>query len=50
MTFRVAQLPEHEDLLDEVAGLAVVVEQRHPDNAAALMDRWTGERRAFARV
>lgn len=50
MTFRVAQLPEHEDLLDEVAGLAAVVEQHHPDNAEALMDRWTGERRAFARV
>jgi ATP-dependent DNA helicase RecG len=50
MTFRVAQLPEHEDMLDEVAGLAAIVEQHHPDNAEALMDRWTGERRAFARV
>lgn len=50
MTFRVAQLPEHEDLLDEVAQLATALEQHYPLQASSLMDRWTGERRAFARV
>ncbi len=50
MTFRVAQLPEHEDLLEEVSQLAERIAQLHPKNARRLMDRWTGERRAFARV
>ena len=50
MTFRVAQLPEHEDLLEEVAELAEAIKRRYPSHVQALMDRWTGERRAFARV
>ena len=50
MTFRVAQLPEHEDLLEEVSHLAERIERLYPKNAQRLMDRWTGERRAFARV
>lgn len=50
MAFRVAQLPEHEDLLEEVSQLADAVEKNYPHRCAQLMDRWTGERRAFARV
>lgn len=49
-TFRVAQLPEHEGLLEQVAELAAELEADHPERVSALIDRWTGSRQAFARV
>lgn len=49
MSFRVAQLPEHEHLLDEVQQIAERIAEDRA-RTEALMDRWTGERRAFARV
>ena len=49
-TFRVAQLPEHEHLLDEVQSLAQALLAKHPSLCELLITRWTGERQAFARV
>ena len=49
-TFRVAQLPEHEFLLDEVQEIAGKLLDHHPEVCDALIERWTGERQAFARV
>lgn len=50
MAFRVAQLPEHEHLLEKVTDIATRIEQQDPATARKLIDRWTGERQAFARV
>ncbi len=50
MSFRVAQLPEHEHLLDTVSNIANTLEHSDPDAASELVARWTGERQAFARV
>ncbi len=47
--FRVAQLPEHEDLLDQVQTLAQALEG-NDTVADALVDRWTRDRQAFGRV
>ena len=49
-SFRVAQLPAHEMLLEQVAEIAECLVQNYPDRCALLVDRWTGERQAFARV
>ena len=49
-SFRVAQLPAHEILLDQVAEAAEQLIEHYPDRCALLVDRWTGERQAFARV
>ena len=49
-SFRVAQLPAHEQLLEQVVDVANLLLKRHPDRCATLVDRWTGERQAFARV
>ena len=49
-SFRVAQLPAHEILLDQVAEAAEQLIEHYPDRCALLIDRWTGERQAFARV
>jgi len=49
-TFRVAQLPEHEHLLNEVQSLAQALLAQHPRLGELLITRWTGERQAFARV
>ena len=49
-SFRVAQLPEHEGLLDDVIKIAARLMQDHPERCTTLIDRWTGERQAFARV
>lgn len=47
--FRVAQLPEHEVLLEQVQDLAQALEGE--DNIVnALVDRWTRDRQAFGRV
>lgn len=48
--FRVAKLPEHENLLETVASTVQRILADHPDRAQALIDRWTGPRQAFARV
>ncbi len=48
--FRVAKLPEHENLLETVASTAQRILADHPERAQALIDRWTGPRQAFARV
>ena len=50
MSFRVARLPDHEHLLDSVEAIAEQLEQSAPERMQALIERWTGERRAFARV
>jgi ATP-dependent DNA helicase RecG len=49
-SFRVAQLPAHEMLLEQVAEIAGCLVQNYPDRCTLLVDRWTGERQAFARV
>ena len=50
MNFRVARLPDHEYLLDSVEQISERLERSAPDRMQALIERWTGERRAFARV
>lgn len=49
-SFRVAQLPEHDSLLDDVVTTAERLLKDHPLRCALLIERWTGERQAFARV
>jgi len=49
-SFRVAQLPDHEHLLDEVELIATQLENQNPERIQPLIQRWTGERQAFARV
>jgi len=50
MEFRVARLPEHNDLLDEVQQLAAEIQTHHPEMAEPLIQRWTGTSREFAKV
>jgi len=50
MEFRVAQLPEHEHLLDEVQSIAQTVISSHPELAQPLIQRWTGAASKFAKV
>ncbi len=50
MDFRVARLPEHEDLLDAVQEQARALAERYPERVAPLIERWTGTRQAFAGV
>ncbi|GAB5412664.1 MAG: ATP-dependent DNA helicase RecG [Congregibacter sp.] len=50
LEFRVARLPEHEDLLDQVQVLADQLSAKHPDDVQPLIRRWTGDRQAFAAV
>ena len=50
LEFRVARLPEHEGLLDEVHRIADRLQRERPDAVPALIRRWTGERQAFASV
>jgi ATP-dependent DNA helicase RecG len=50
MDFRVARLPEHEDLLDAVQEQARALAQGYPERVAPLIERWTGTRQAFAGV
>ena len=50
MAFRVARLPEHDDLLDTVATVATQIENYDPSKVPKLIGRWTGDRQAFARV
>ena len=50
LAFRVARLPEHEHLLETVQSDAATLLQRYPERVAPLIERWTGERQAFAGV
>ena len=50
MEFRIAQLPAHGHLLDEVQTISGIIRQRHPELAAALVQRWTGAKQAFGNV
>lgn len=49
MTFRVARLPEHEALIDRASALAESIAQDKA-KTLALIQRWTADRQAFARV
>ena len=48
--FRIALLPEHEDLLTEARATAARLYEEDPSRAQALMQRWAGTRADFARV
>ena len=50
MEFRVARLPEHNALLDDVQVLAAQIQAEHPELAEPLIQRWTGSAREFAKV
>lgn len=50
MEFRVARLPQHEHLLDEVQEIAELLHRKHPKAVQALIRRWAGDRQAFASV
>jgi ATP-dependent DNA helicase RecG len=50
LEFRVARLPEHEHLLEQVQVLAQQLEREAPAAVPDLIRRWTGERQAFAQV
>ena len=50
MEFRIAQLPAHNHLLDEVQSLAGDIQANHPQMAEPLIKRWTGSNREFAKV
>jgi ATP-dependent DNA helicase RecG len=50
MEFRIAQLPAHSHLLDEVQVIAALIRQRYPELAGALVQRWTGAKQAFGNV
>ncbi len=50
MEFRVARLPEHADLLDEVQRIAAQLRTDAPELVEPLVQRWTGERREYAQV
>jgi ATP-dependent DNA helicase RecG len=50
MDFRIAKLPEHEVLLDEVRHIADSVRQDLPGNIDAIIARWTGSAEQFAKV
>jgi ATP-dependent DNA helicase RecG len=50
MEFRIAELPTHSHLLDEVQALADEIRDSHPDLADPLIQRWTGTGQQFAKV
>ena len=50
LSFRVADLAEHADLLDEIAGLAEMIRTEHTDVRAQLIERWIGHEEHFAHV
>ncbi|WOJ97485.1 ATP-dependent DNA helicase RecG [Congregibacter brevis] len=50
MEFRVARLPEHEHLLDEVQNIAEELQQQRPQWVQPLIRRWAGDSQAFANV
>lgn len=50
MEFRIAQLPAHSHLLDEVRNLSELIRRSHPELVAPLIQRWTGSRQEFGNV
>jgi ATP-dependent DNA helicase RecG len=50
MEFRIAELPTHNHLLDEVQVIANTIREQHPELADPLIQRWTGSSQQFAKV
>ena len=50
MEFRIAELPTHNHLLDEVQSIANRMRERHPELVEPLIQRWTGSSQQFAKV
>ncbi|NBT30270.1 MAG: ATP-dependent DNA helicase RecG, partial [Gammaproteobacteria bacterium] len=50
LSFRVADLAEHTDMLDEIAELAEVIRLEHTDIREQLIERWIGHEEHFAHV
>ena len=50
MEFRIAQLPAHAHLLEEVQNISGLIRQRHPELVTALVQRWTGSKQEFGNV
>ena len=50
MDFRIARLPEHDHLIDQVQTLAASLQARDPQRVEPLIQRWTGNRQLFADV
>lgn len=50
MEFRVAQLPAHAHLLDQVQSVASSIIDEHPELVEPLIQRWTGSSSEFAKV
>ena len=50
MDFRVAELPAHNHLLDEVQAISNHIRKAHPELADPLIQRWTGAGQQFAKV
>lgn len=50
MEFRVAQLPTHNHLLEDVQELAAIIRSEQPELAAPLIQRWTATTQQFAKV
>lgn len=50
MDFRIAQLPEHEHLLEDVKRIANKIRSETPENIDTIIQRWTGTAEQFAKV
>jgi ATP-dependent DNA helicase RecG len=50
MEFRIAELPTHDHLLDDVETLANQIREQHSEMADPLIQRWTGASQQFAKV
>ena len=50
MEFRIAELPRHQHLLEEVQQLAVTLRKQHPALVQPLIQRWTGAGQKFGTV
>jgi ATP-dependent DNA helicase RecG len=50
MEFRVAQLPAHAHLLDQVQSVASAIIDEHPELVEPLIQRWTGSSSEFGKV
>jgi ATP-dependent DNA helicase RecG len=50
LSFRVADLAEHADMLDEIAELAEIIRLEHTDIREQLIERWIGHEEHFAHV
>jgi ATP-dependent DNA helicase RecG len=50
LEFRVAQLPTHEHLLQDVQTLSDTIRREHPNNVEGIIRRWTGTSEEFAKV